>query len=213
MKVRRKVAVYLDYAIRLPNFIASFEAFKEELFSDKDIDVDTEDELLGEDVRMFWREEMKKQEVEDFYFKVKLPAFDMDLKGKDLSVYFFDKEHYRKFFDEYSVNLYIDAKVINQQDIDIINIAQEQLFDIVLVDNYQSKRKKGNTFFYLSKIRIYPQQVMFLGEGQMLNKDNYFGIWDPNTDINLTNGQNDQSFMNFFKDLEQQQKILDNGCI
>lgn len=210
MKARRKIAIYIDYAIRVPNFISAFEALKAELFSDKDFDIDVEDEIQPEDPRFYWKEQMKKQEIETFYMNTLPPKDNMDTRKDGFEKYFFNKEHYYKFLDEYSFNLYTDAQIPNSQDVDVINVAQEQLFDVVLVDECLCRRKKSNTCFYLSKLRVYPQQILFLSEGQQLNKDNYFAVWNPLVDDSQVNKPKDKSFIEWFKNLESKQKELDN---
>lgn len=209
--MRRKVAVYIDYVLRTPNFKASFDSFKESLFSDKDFDVELEDGLGDNDVRLYWREQMRNKEIEAFYLGKKSPSSDYDLRATGFEECFFNKEHYHRFLDEYSVNLYIDAQIPNPQDVDVLNVAQEHLFDIVLIDKYLSRRKKGNTLFYLSKIRIYPQQIIWIGEGQHVNQENYFGIWDPSSDPGQVNRPNDKSFIEWFKQLEAKQKETENN--
>lgn len=211
MKSRRKVAIYIDYALRVPNFVNSYNVFKESLFSDKEQDFDTEDEISENDVRFYWIEQMKNPEIEKFYFSKQAPKTDEELCGQSLSSYFFNREHENKFFDDYSFNLYSDAKVPNSQDVDVINVAQEHLFDVVLVDEYRNKRKKSNTMFFLSKIRAYPQSVLFLGEGQKLNTENYFAIWNPALNThNQVNKPGDKTFIEWFKSLEEMQKNMDN---
>lgn len=209
MSSRKKVAVFIDYSIRIPNFKKTFEDFKSDVFSDKGFGIDTQDKFKKDDVRFYWQRQTMKPEVEEFYVKVKLPENDYDLRGKDLSKFFFNEEHYLKFMDEYSFNLYGDCEVPNLGDIDVLNIAQRDLLEVVVVDRYQSRRKISNTFFFLSKNRIYPQAVMFLGQGQELNTENYFAIWDPSLNDSQINAQKDKKFLNWFMDLEK--KINEQG--
>lgn len=209
MKARKKVAIYIDYTIRVPRFKHCFDVFKAELFSDKSFDVTVEDELQKDDVRMYWPEQMKNPAVEQFYMKVKVPEDDYTHRLDGFAKYFYNEEHYRKFIDDYSYNLYLDCIVPNKQDIDIINIAQEHLFDVVLIDEYKSKRKKGNTFFFLSKNPIYPQTVTFLGPGQVLDETNYFGVWNPAKNEEQKNAQGLTMFKDWFMELEKKSK--ENG--
>ena len=164
LKVRKKVAIYIDYVLRMPNFIESYKLFRNVLFVDENNELNVEDEIQESDPRFYWKEQMKNIKIEQFYIEVRLPKDESLFIDEEFKKYFYNEEHYLKFLDEYSVNLYVDAKVINNKDIDVINIAQELLFDIVLIDQYKNKRKKSNTLFYLSKIRVYPQQIIFLGE-------------------------------------------------
>jgi len=209
MKARRKVAVYIDYSIRVPNFNDAYNVFKAELFSDKNADIEQEEESEHL-MNAYWVAQMAIPEIEQFYMKVKLLEQNTSYCGmKDFSTYFYNKEHEDKFFDDYSYNLYVDAATPNLQDIDVINVAQELLFEIVLVDEYRSKRKKSNTFFFLSKVRAYPQSLIFLGTGQKLNEDNYFAIWNPACKTDQYNKAKDSTFIEWFKDLEKKQKDLD----
>lgn len=210
MKTRRKVAIYIDYSIRIPNFIDAYNAFKEELFSDKNVDVQVDEETDNGHMNAYWVKQMSNPEIEHFYMKSKPPKDNMNLCGVgSFDEYFFNKEHEDKFFDEYSYNLYVDAVTPNLQDIDVLNVAQELLFEIVIVDEYRSKRKKSNTLFFLSKVRVYPQSVIFLGSGQKLNEENYFAIWNPARDTNQWNKPKSNNFIDWFKVLEQKQKFLD----
>lgn len=206
MKTRKKVAIYIDYTLRVPNFKASFDAFKAELFSDKNFGIDSEDEVKEGDTRFYWKKQMENSEVEKFYMKMKAPEDDYEMRSREMSSFFYNEEHYKMFLDDFSFNLYTDCKVPNSQDIDIVNIAQTQLFEIVMIDEYQSKRKISNTFFFLSKNRLYPQGVMLLNEGQKINEENYLGIWNPKTNKDQLNEQGSKLFLNWFMELEKKEK-------
>jgi len=202
MKARKKVAIYIDYTIRVPNIIKTYVDFKESIFSNAKFE-DTEDPLTENDPRFYWYTQMQNPAIEKFYFEVRIPDDEDLFKTLDWSTLFYNDDHYKKFIDEYSYNLYLDCPVPNAGDIDIVNIAQTQLFDVVLVDEYKSKRKIGNTFHFLSTKRVYPQSVIFLGEGQNLNEENYIGIWNPRKKPEQVNKPKDKSFLNWFMELEK----------
>lgn len=205
---RRKIAIFIDYSLRIPNFTTAYEAFKADLFSDKSFGVTSEDEITKNDVRFYWSEQMKDPKAESFYVAKKVPESNMDLRG-NFGDFFYNDEHLYKFIDEYSYNIYVDTQMPNPQDVEVINIAQELLFEVVLIDEYYSKRKKSNTLFYLSKIRAYPQSLIFLGNGQKINEENYFGIWNPRTNKEQINKIGDKTFIEWLKSLEAKQKELD----
>ena len=207
---RRKIAIYIDYSLRIPNFTTAYEAFKADLFSDRAFGVTAEDEITKNDLRFYWSEQMKDPKVESFYVSKKVPESNMELKGK-FDDYFYSNDHLLKFIDDYSYNIYVDTQMPNPQDVEVINIAQELLFEVVLIDEYYSKRKKSNTLFYLSKIRAYPQSIIFLGNGQKINEDNYFGIWNPKVDPSQVNKIGDKTFIEWLKSLEAKQKEFDNA--
>lgn len=207
---RKKIAIYLDYSLRIPNFISAYEVFKKSLFSDNAFGITTEDEITKDDLRFYWVEQMKIPDIENFYFKKKLPISNMDIKG-NFQEYFYNNDHFNKFIDDYSYNMYVDTQVPNPQDVEILNIAQELLFEVVLIDEYYTKRKKSNTLFYLSKIRIYPQSIIFLGNGQKINPENYFGIWNPQENPEQINKVGNKTFIEWLKSLESKQKEITNG--
>lgn len=207
--MRKKVAIYIDYTIRVPNFIAAYNTFKAELFSDKASDVTFDDEIQENDVRMFWLTVMKNPEIESFYLKVKMPKDDYSVREVGMASFFYDETHYSKFLEEYSYNLYVDCDVPDRSHITIINTAQSQLFDVVLVDEVTTKRKVSNTFFFLSKNALYPQSVLLLDKGQEINPENYIGIWNPKKNMEQKNALKDTSFLDWFMKLEKESK--ENG--
>lgn len=199
--MRKKVAIYIDYTLRIPSFKNSYEAFKAEIFTGKDFDVTAEDDLIEDDVRFFWREELKDDKIESFYLQKNINDI-VDEDTKDFESYFYNEKHYKKFLEEYSFNLYLDSIQPNKSDNDIINVAQANLFDIILVDEYQSIRKIGNTLFYLSKIGIYPKGLIFLKNDEKLNEDEYFSIWNPKINKDHINKRGNNQFLEYFKGLE-----------
>ena len=202
--MRKKVAIYIDYTIRVPNFIESYKIFKSELFSDKAADITFEDEIQENDVRMFWLTVMQDPVVADFYLKMNEPKDNYSVRELGMKSYFYDETHFIKFMEEYSYNLYVDCVVPNRSDLTIINTAQSQLFDVVLVDQVMNKRKVSNTFFFLSKNVLYPQSVLFLDNGQDINSENYIGIWNPGKNIEQVNNAKSTAFLDWFMELEKQ---------
>ncbi len=201
MQARKKVAIFIDYTIRIPAFVKCYSEFKQFIFTLTQ-DTDMEDPIGEGDPRSYWVTELQKPGAEKFYMEVKVPEDDYSLRDDEFKKYFFTDEHFKTFVDERSYQLYMDCEVPQLKHIDYLNIAQVHLFDITLVDEYYSKRKIGNTFHFLSAKRIYPQSVVFLGEGQKLNEDNYIGIWNPKSDPEQNNKQGD-SFIEWLKGLEK----------
>lgn len=216
MESRKKVGIYIDYSIRIPSFKQSYTLFKESLFKDhyglsKVVDEEfTEKEiksnLQNDNIRFFWDNQMKDKDVTMFYSKLSPSKIKDREVVKTFSNWFYNEEHYRKFIDEYSFNVYSDCEVASKKDVDIINIAQSELFDITLIDEVISPRKISNTFHFLSKNRLFPQSVLFLYEKQELNKDSYFAIWNPKENLKHRNADKSELFLNWMKDLETKNK-------
>lgn len=198
---RKKVAVYIDYALRTPNFETTFASLKQYMFDGlhDEMEVETEDGFL----RDFWKEEVKNPHIEQFYIK-QTPT--NKIMFKDWVKCFYNEEHFKKFIEDYSFNLFVDAEIPCNKDIEMLNIAQRYLFDIVLVDEYMSTRKKSNTFFFLSKTRLIPYSVLFLKIGETLDPDEYLGIWNPQTNSEQYNAENEGAFELWLKELESQIK-------
>lgn len=203
--MRKKIAIYIDYTIRIPNFIETYNSFKSELFSNLE-----EKDMNKNDIRLYWIKELKNSVVEDFYIKNSIPLDNYDIRKFGMLSFFYNEEHYKKFLEEYSFNLYVDCVVPNKNDLIVINTAQSKLFDIVLIDEVSSKRKVTNTLFFLSKNIVYPQSIIFLDKGQSINEENYFGIWNPQKDMKQINQNKNNDFLEWFIELEKKEKALNN---
>ena len=194
---RKKIAIFIDYTIRVPFFNTIFSSFKQYMFENLQDEIDQEGDFL---LRDFWKEEIKKKEVENFYMPLN-PNED-DYENKNFRKYFYNEEHFLKFIEDYSFALFAEGTVPNSKDIDMINIAQKHLFDVVLIDEYLSTRKKLNTFFYLSKIRVTPQSIVFLKEDEPLDETEFLAVWNPKKNKEQVNGSNLGEFENWLKELE-----------
>lgn len=197
---RQKIAVYIDYSLRIPNFENTFSALKQYMFEGLGEEMEMEGDTL---LRDYWKEEVKNKDIESFYIKANPKN---DIKFNEWEKCFFKKEHFLKFIEDYSFNLFVDAEVPSARDVDLLNIAQKHLFDVVLVDEYMSTRKKSNTFFFLSKTRLTPYSILFLKIGETLNPDEYLGIWNPQTNSDQINGENEGAFEIWLKELESKLK-------
>lgn len=206
MHERKKIAIYIDYSLRTPSFNKSYTLFHNSLFDKK------EDDDIP--LNNFWKSEVENnQDIYDFYFKQKLDEKDdYSYRNTNLADYFYNEEHYKKFLEEYTFNLYADCDSPSNRDIQFLNIAQSYLFDVILIDEYIFPRKKLNTFYFLSKHRIMPQAVLFLGPGQEITESSYYGIWNPRKDLNQMNGNDFGEFEMWLKELESKDKetINDN---
>ena len=180
---RQKVLIYIDYTLRIPSFNKAYNSLKQYMFENNNEEYELEGDAI---LRDFWLEEIKKPEVSNFYLKTIAPSNDLD--NKNWLEYFFSLDHYKKFLEDYSYNLYVDAEVPSNKDIQIIDIAQKHLFDVVLVDEFLNTRKKSNTLFYLSKIRVLPYSVIFIKEDEKLDEKEYFAIWNPKVFKDQING-------------------------
>lgn len=216
---RKRIAVFIDFTLRIPSFSKTYEGFRDSMFNSNKDEFDTEEEVdVMEDgeipeenfvldaSRFFWSEESKNPEIGTFYAKKKITKEDCDLVNTDLREYFYSEDHYKKFIEDYSFNLYGDGDLPYKKDADLLNIAQTYLFDVILIDEFETTRKKSNTFYYLSKIRVTPQAVLFLGPGQKVNEDTYFGVWNPKVNKDQVNKEGYSEFEMWLKDLEQKIK-------
>ena len=206
---RKRIGIFIDYALRIPPFNKVYKNFKQSIFTEEteqfEIESNTNEspELGITDLsRFFWRKELENKKIEDFYLKKKFEGDDLELRNSDFKEFFYNEEHWKKFIEEYSFNLFADAEVPFKKDVELLNIVQTHLFDVILIDDFFSKRKKSNTFYYLSKIRIVPQAVLFLGPGQKINKDTYYGVWNPKENKEQENKEGLGEFENWLKELE-----------
>jgi hypothetical protein len=210
MQGRKKIGVYIDYALRSPNFIGAYNLFKSSLFktteeyvTEETSDVEAQDDNMGIDVtRFYWKQQLSDPNCEDFYIKsfIKEGTDNYDLR--DWRKYFYTDEHYKKFLEEFTFNLYADAEAPCKKDIEFLNIAQSHLFDVILIDEYIVTRKKLNTMYFLSKVRVMPQAVIFLGPGQNIAEETYFGIWNPKKNSDQENREGEGGFEMWLKELE-----------
>ena len=204
-----KIAIFIDYSIRIPAFKNSYTNFKTWLYQDVS-NVSFEDKIEGpEDPRIYWARELQDSDKMSFYLgknadKVK----ETDLKG-DFSSFFFNEEHLNKFLEEYTFNLYSDCEVCSKRDVEIMNICQTKLFDITLVDVINQPRKVSNTLHFLSKVRIYFKELLFVGSSKELKEEDYLGVWNPVDNKAQENKEKSDIFLNWLKELEN--KTKNNG--
>lgn len=203
MKARKQIAIYLDYSVRIPNFKATYELFKQNLYKDNtDLTYEDKDELGDQDVRFFWSFEMKNPDVENFYVSKSASKIDDYKLLGNFQPYFYNEIHLQKFLEEYSYNLYSDCEITSLNDLDYINTCQAQLFDVVLIDKFSTVRKISNTCFFVAKSRLYPRNIVFLGPNQEMNHSNFIGVWNPVTNKEQFNAEKSEVFLNWLKDLE-----------
>lgn len=200
MSKRKKVAIFIDYSIRNPGFIKSFNLLKEYMFSDTFEEFEREGDL---EIIDFWREEIKKPEIEDFYFKQKINFKESDLRKIDWKIFFYNETHYKKFLEDYSFNLYVEPNEICKKDIEIINIAQNLLVDIILIDEFEINRKKTNTLFFLSKIRINFKSLEFKHVSENFDETEYLAVWNPKKNFDQENANDLMQFQDWFYELEK----------
>ena len=201
-----KIAVFIDYSIRIPAFKNSYTNFKTWLYQDVS-NVTFENKIEGpEDPRIYWARELQEIDKMNFYLgkntdKIK----ETDFKG-DFSSFFYNEEHLNKFLEEYTFNLYSDCEVCSKRDIEIMNICQTKLFDITLVDVINHPRKLSNTLHFLSKVRIYFKELLFLGSAKELKKEDYLDVWNPVENKEQENKDKSDIFLNWLKNLENKIK-------
>lgn len=214
MNKRKKIGIFIDYAIRIPNFQESYSIFKKEILKDKyDLRAAVTEEEKESDtsknniVSFYWEKEFEKDSnCLLFYAKTEPDKIVDKDTNNSIRNLFYCEDHYNKFIEDYSYNIYSDAKVTSKKDIDIINIAQAELFDITLIDEVISPRKISNTFYFLAKNRLFPQSVLFIHPVQKLNTKSYYAIWNPKEKKNQVNEEGSNVFLDWFKELEQKSK-------
>ena len=208
--MRKRVAIYIDYSVRSPNFIGAYNLFKQSLFkpveeyvTEESTDIDAQEETMGIDItRFYWKAELSNPECEDFYIKTIIKEGIDNYDLRDWNKYFYKEEHMKKFLEEYTFNLYADAEAPCKKDIEFLNIAQSHLFDVILIDEYLVTRKKLNTMYFLSKVRVLPQAIIFLGPGQNIDESTYFGVWNPKKNLEQENREGEGGFEMWLKELE-----------
>jgi len=201
LKERKQIAIYIDYSIRIPNFKNTYQKFKDSLF--KDNSGISYDDIIENDVRLFWQIEMKRPDVESFYIKQDVSKIDDYSLLGNFQPYFFNQQHLEKFLEEYSYNIYTDCEITSKEDINFINICQSQLFDVVLIDKFHTVRKISNTCHFISTARLYPRNIVFLGPNQIMNHDKFYGVWNPAENKEQINSEKSKKFFNWLQELEK----------
>jgi len=215
MNKRKKIAIFIDYCIRVPDFKLAYGVFKNFLFQDTfGLHTDTEtasdeefkDTVTAKDpIRFYWQEQLEDISVMNFYVKQDVTKINnLDLKG-EFQKYFFNEEHFKKFLEEYSVNLYSDGLVPSKKDLQIINICQGQLFDVYLFDRVYNSRKVPNTLHFISKNSLFIKSINFIGYNEEIGED-YVGIWEPEKNKEQINKDGSDVFLDWLKDLESKNK-------
>lgn len=213
---RKRIAVHVDFAIRTPNFISAYTLFKKSLFgtntdefsTETQQDIDPQEDTMGLNTeRFYWKAELSNPECEEFYIKSHIKDDLDNYDIRDWDKYFFKPEHKKKFEEEYSFNLYADAEECCKRDIHFLNTAQSELFDVFIIDDYIIPRKKLNTMYFLSKVRVMPQAVVFLGPGQNIDPSTYFGVWNPLKNTDQINKEGEGDFEMWLKELEAQNRL------
>lgn len=190
---RKKIAIVIDYSIRIPNFRDCFAKCKAEIFSGESISADHNLTQRSKDQtgRDFWINLHKKGNEEySFYETIPVPpenfgeGFDYTLKK-----YFYNDEHRLKFLDDWSYNLFGQGSVTNNSDINLINICQSKVCDVILIDRVTHSRKIPNTLSFLSKSSLFIKGIQFINkieEIEELEKNpSFIGIYDPVKDNSL----------------------------
>lgn len=204
-KKRQRVGVIIDYSIRNPEFVESYINFKSLVLGDKDFGHELEG---GQEMENWVNLKTSNPKAFDFYSLMPNPKEDenFDLTWKK---YFYSPEHRVKFIYDWSYDLFGKGSAINNKDLVNLNTAQKHLFDIVLIDRVQNTRKISNTFSFLSKVQVYPKEIIFVSkqeEIEELTKD-LFAIWDPFTNkeqiIKAEKGQESKKLLDWLLELEK----------
>ncbi len=201
---RKKIAIFVDQTLRTPSFSQAYSSFKDFLFQDNfGVESDEESRALPDTIRYYWQKELEKEGVLKFYTGIDPEKInDTTVNGKYES-YFFNKEHFLKFIEQYSFNIFSDAVIPCKRDIAIINIAQTSLFDVYLFDRVINSRKVPNTLYFLSKSSVFVKSVNFIGIDEQLNEEEFFAIWEPEKNSDQVNKEGSDVFFNWFKKIEE----------
>lgn len=184
--MREKIGIVIDYSVRIPDFISCYKQLKEQVTvgslqtaAGSRLDANA----LDESKKSFW-DELRDTNMAavEFYERVPIPTAN---QGEDFDItyrkYFYNVEHRNKFLEDWSYNMFGQGSVTNKQDITLINIAQNKLFDIVLIDRCTHTRKVGNTFAFLARAGLFIKEIIFVtndAEIEAMQKD-YLDIWNP----------------------------------
>lgn len=202
---RKKIGVILDYSIRNPEFVESYLNFKSLILGDKDFGHELEG---SNEVENWVNLKTSNPKAFDFYSLMPNPKEDenFDLTWRK---YFYSPEHRLKFIHDWSYDLFGKGSAINSKDLINLNTAQKHLFDIVLIDRVPNTRKITSTFAYLSKIQLYPKEIIFVSKEEELIelRQKLFAIWDPFTDkeqiIKTEKTQESKKLLDWLMDLEK----------
>lgn len=200
--MRKKIAIILDYSFRIPNFSSTYNTFLEEMKSrmEKIQEFEFENTHLN-----FWENEFQKEDVYSFYLGKEINEEEFDnysLRLTGFKDYFFNERHYYKFLQDYSFNLYcLDSHSKFDKDEVYLKIAQEELFDVVIIDFYEDRRKIKETSAFLGTVRFFYNEIRFLKVGEKINEEEFFGVWDPRNEEN-EQGKDLGNFQIWLKELE-----------
>jgi len=211
MEEKPKIGIVIDYSLRFPNFKENYNSMRKQILTGIETEVNTENKRdISE--RGFWSSmHIKDSEAYNFYEKQATPKENWG-EGFDYTweKYFYNKEHLNKFIEDWSFNLFTQASNAKKEDIHLINICQSKLCDVVLIDKCSHTRKIPNTFAFLSKLGIFPKQVIFVTESELeKTKENYIAIYNPFEDYKKVLSPSEElrkptsSFLDWFMSIER----------
>jgi hypothetical protein len=226
--IRHKIGVVIDYSIRIPNFIQAYSIVKQEIFNGIDDDIplaikqanekniqDSKEDF--EDERYFFGS-LAQTDPKAIKFYENTPSPISNLKDIDMTwkKYFYNEKHLQLFLQSYSFNLFGQGTVPNRGDIVVINTAQRDLADIILIDRVSNSRKVSNTFAFLAKSGIFCKRIEFLPANSDLSdlKAECIDIWDPliNKDHRIEQGiKQSAKFLEFMLTVENKIYELDES--
>ena len=205
LQERLKIALYLDWGLRIPNFLNCYENLRTTvLFNTDEInaDVTIKKKNIEIDKRNFWRRELEKPGIIEFYGSKNLESInDKEISDEIIKSYFFNDEHYKMFLSEYSFDLYGKADPINRSLVNVVNITQAKLFDVTIIDRYVDSRKQTNSFFWLGTTGLFIKGMVFLNALDVLDDSRYIGIWNPQINKEQTD------LLEWIKALEEEHRI------
>lgn len=184
---RPAIGIIIDYSIRIPDFVENYKQMRLQIsIGNHQLSgaaLDRED--LFETKKSLWDDLREKDpKAAEWYEKTPLPTShtdaDFDITYRK---YFYSPEHRTQFLTDWSYNLFGQGTITNKVDANLINVAQNKLFDVILIDRCTHTRKIGNTLSYLGRTGIFTKQVLFINneeELEELKKEKHIlGIWNP----------------------------------
>jgi hypothetical protein len=185
MSTREKIAVVIDFSIRIPDFIECYTTLKKEIITGGEVQTSTENRR-DKTNRDFWVNLHTTDPQAAAFYETSFPPKVNVGEGVDYAYrkYFYNNEHRLRFLDEFSYNLFGQGSVTNKADINLINTCQSKLCDVVLIDRTTHTRKVPNTLAFLSRAGIFVKEIMFINKVEEIEelKKEMIGIYDPFTD-------------------------------
>ena len=215
--MRKKIAITIDYVIRIPDFKECFTKCKTEIITgamSQENSSSTVKSFKDSMERDFWIGLHTTDAKAYSFYETCLapkenygPTFDYTYKK-----YFYNNEHRIKFLEDWSYNLFGQGAVINPADVRLINICQSKVCDVILVDRVTHARKVPNTMAFLSRSQLFIKGIEFINKTEELKErkesGEFLDVYDPIVDFSkvltspIKTGETSEEFLNWLIKLE-----------